>query len=613
MCGIVGAASNRDVVPILMDGLVRLEYRGYDSAGIALAKKNKVIRLRQQGKVATLQKEVTKATDFSGDCGIAHTRWATHGEPSEKNAHPHVSGDNYSDNEIALVHNGIIENFETIRKKLSKQGYIFSSKTDSEVIVHLLHSYRQSRTVTEAISMVAKDLEGDYAIAVIEAKNPGVVIGTRNGAPLIIGVGLNEHYFASDPGALVALTSKFVVLKDGDIAQITKEAYTVFNSRLEPVERETRKSTIKEGSYSKEGYRHFMEKEIFEQPEVIRRAYGDYITGAIQGSFLKDGVGLDLRNVEHVQICACGTSYYATMVAKLWLEQYAQIPVTVDIASEYRYNTTPKIKNSLFIAVSQSGETADTLAALRKAKDHNYISTIAVCNVLESSLAREADRCLPTSAGPEIGVASTKAFVSQLATLALMGIAVGDQIGVGKKTLKAALSQIKALPDIVESILGMSEEIEEMTWGLDGKKHALFLGRGLHYPIALEGALKMKEISYIHAEAYPAGELKHGPLALVDEDMPVIAIAPSGDLLKKIMSNLEEVKARGGKLFVISDNSSITSNGFERALILPSGLSNVQSPIAYTIPLQLLAYYVALHKGNDVDQPRNLAKSVTVE
>ncbi len=461
--------------------------------------------------------------------------------------------------------------------------------------------------------MVAKDLEGDYSIAVIEAKNPGVVIGTRNGAPLIIGVGLNEHYFASDPGALVALTSKFVVLKDGDIAQITKEAYTVFNSSLEVVERETRKSTIKEGSYSKEGYRHFMEKEIFEQPEVIRRAYGDYITGAIQGSFLKDGAELALRNVEHVQICACGTSYYATMVAKLWLEQYAQIPVTVDIASEYRYNTTPKIKNSLFIAVSQSGETADTLAALRKAQDHNYISTIAVCNVLESSLAREADRCLPTSAGPEIGVASTKAFVSQLATLALMGIAVGDQVGVGKKTLKAALSQIKALPEIIESILGMSEEIEEMTWGLDGKKHALFLGRGLHYPIALEGALKMKEISYIHAEAYPAGELKHGPLALVDEDMPVIAIAPSGDLLKKIMSNLEEVKARGGKLFVISDNSSITSNGFERALILPSGLSNIQSPIAYTIPLQLLAYYVALHKGNDVDQPRNLAKSVTVE
>ena len=613
MCGIVGAVSNRDVVPILMDGLVRLEYRGYDSAGIALTKNNKVIRLRQQGKVATLQKEVTKATDFSGECGIAHTRWATHGEPSEKNAHPHVSGDNYSDNEIALVHNGIIENFETIRQKLLKQGYIFSSKTDSEVIVHLIHSYRENRTITEAISMVAKDLEGDYAIAVIEAKNPGVVIGTRNGAPLIIGVGLNEHYFASDPGALVALTSKFVVLKDGDIAQITKEAYTVFNSRLEPVERETRKSTIKEGSYSKEGYRHFMEKEIFEQPEVIRRAYGDYITGAIQGSFLKNGAELDLRNVEHVQICACGTSYYATMVAKLWLEQYAQIPVTVDIASEYRYNTTPKIKNSLFIAVSQSGETADTLAALRKAKDHNYISTIAVCNVLESSLAREADRCLPTSAGPEIGVASTKAFVSQLATLALMGIAVGDQIGISKKTLKAALSQIKALPDIVESILGMSEEIEEMTWGLDGKKHALFLGRGLHYPIALEGALKMKEISYIHAEAYPAGELKHGPLALVDENMPVIAIAPSGDLLKKIMSNLEEVKARGGKLFVISDNSSITSNGFERALILPSGLSNVQSPIAYTIPLQLLAYYVALHKGNDVDQPRNLAKSVTVE
>jgi glucosamine--fructose-6-phosphate aminotransferase (isomerizing) len=596
-----------------MDGLVRLEYRGYDSAGIALTKNNKVIRLRQQGKVATLQKEVTKATDFSGECGIAHTRWATHGEPSEKNAHPHVSGDNYSDNEIALVHNGIIENFETIRQKLLKQGYIFSSKTDSEVIVHLIHSYRENRTITEAISMVAKDLEGDYAIAVIEAKNPGVVIGTRNGAPLIIGVGLNEHYFASDPGALVALTSKFVVLKDGDIAQITKEAYTVFNSSLEPVERETRKSTIKEGSYSKEGYRHFMEKEIFEQPEVIRRAYGDYITGAIQGSFLKNGAELDLRNVEHVQICACGTSYYATMVAKLWLEQYAQIPVTVDIASEYRYNTTPKNKNSLFIAVSQSGETADTLAALRKAKDHNYISTVAVCNVLESSLAREADRCLPTSAGPEIGVASTKAFVSQLATLALMGIAVGDQIGIDKKNLKAALSQIKALPDIVESILGMSEEIEEMTWGLDGKKHALFLGRGLHYPIALEGALKMKEISYIHAEAYPAGELKHGPLALVDENMPVIAIAPSGDLLKKIMSNLEEVKARGGKLFVISDDNNITSNGFERALILPSGLSNIQSPIAYTVPLQLLAYYVALHKGNDVDQPRNLAKSVTVE
>ncbi len=613
MCGIVGAASNRDVVPILMDGLAKLEYRGYDSAGIALIKKDKVIRLRQQGKVATLQKEVSSAVDFSGECGIAHTRWATHGEPSQKNAHPHISGDNYSDNEIALVHNGIIENFEAVRQTLMKQGYVFSSKTDSEVIVHLIHCYRKNRTLTEAISMVAKDLEGDYAIAVIEAKNPDVVVGTRNGAPLIIGVGLNEHYFASDPGALIALTSKFVVLKDGDIAQITKEAYTVVNNNLEPVERETRKSTMKEGSYSKGDYRHFMEKEIFEQPEVIRRAFGDYITGAVQGSFLKEGIELDLRNIEHVQMCACGTSYYATMVAKLWLEQYAQIPATVDIASEYRYNTTPKIKNSLFIAVSQSGETADTLAALRKAKDHGYLSTIAVCNVLESTLAREAGQCLSTSAGPEIGVASTKAFVSQLVTLALMGVAVGDQIGVDKKVLTTALSDIKALPEIVESILGMSKEIEAMAWGLDGKHHALFLGRGLHYPIALEGALKMKEISYIHAEAYPAGELKHGPLALVDEDMPVIAIAPSGELLKKIMSNLEEVKARGGKLFVISDNNNITSNGFEKALILPSGLSASQSPVAYTIPLQLLAYYVALHKGNDVDQPRNLAKSVTVE
>ena len=366
-------------------------------------------------------------------------------------------------------------------------------------------------------------------------------------------------------------------------------------------------------NFSKEGYRHFMEKEIFEQPEVVRRAYGDYVTGAIKGALFEKSNASDLGEIKHIQICACGTSYYAALIAKLWIEHFTRIPTSVDIGSEYRYNTIAKQKDSLFIAISQSGETADTLAALRKAKEQNYIGSIAICNVLESSLAREADRCLPTSAGPEIGVASTKAFVSQLVSVALLGLTLGDSIGFSKEAKQQALSEIKQLPELIEAVLNMSDQIEDLAWALDGRHHILFLGRGLHYPIALEGAVKMKEISYVHAEAYPAGELKHGPLALVDEDMPVIAIAPSGQLLQKIMSNLEEVRARGGQLFVLADDENITKNGFEKSLILPSGLTTLQSPVVYTIPLQLLAYFVALHKGNDVDQPRNLAKSVTVE
>ena len=613
MCGIVAAASNRNVVPILLDGLNRLEYRGYDSAGIALTENNKILRIRKQGKVAELHKTIKKEKNFKSPIGVAHTRWATHGEPSEINAHPHVSGDDYSNSEIALVHNGIIENFADIREKLTAEGYVFSSKTDSEVIVHLIHLYRKDHDLIGSVARATNDLVGDFAITVIEASNPDIIVGARHGCPLIIGLGLNENYFASDAGALIALTSRFVILKDGDVAQITAEQFSVFNQGLDEVERKITTSNMTASNFSKEGYRHFMEKEIFEQPEVVRRAYGDYVTGAIKGALFEKSSTSDLGEIKHIQICACGTSYYAALIAKLWIEHFTRIPTSVDIGSEYRYNTIAKQKGSLFIAISQSGETADTLAALRKAKEQNYIGTIAICNVLESSLAREADRCLPTSAGPEIGVASTKAFISQLVSVALLGLTLGDSIGFSKETKQQALSEIKQLPELIETVLNMSDQIEELAWALDGRHHILFLGRGLHYPIALEGALKMKEISYVHAEAYPAGELKHGPLALVDEDMPVIAIAPSGQLLQKIMSNLEEVRARGGQLFVLADDENITKNGFEKSLILPSGLTTLQSPVVYTIPLQLLAYYVALHKGNDVDQPRNLAKSVTVE
>ena len=613
MCGIVAAASNRNVVPILLDGLNRLEYRGYDSAGIALTENNKILRIRKQGKVAELHKTIKKEKNFKSPIGVAHTRWATHGEPSEMNAHPHVSGDDYSNSEIALVHNGIIENFADIREKLTAEGYVFSSKTDSEVIVHLIHLYRKDHDLIGSVARATNDLVGDFAITVIEASNPDIIVGARHGCPLIIGLGLNENYFASDAGALIALTSRFVILKDGDVALITADQFSVFNQELNEVERKITTSNMTASNFSKEGYRHFMEKEIFEQPEVVRRAYGDYVTGAIKGALFEKSNASDLGEIKHIQICACGTSYYAALIAKLWIEHFTRIPTSVDIGSEYRYNTIAKQKGSLFIAISQSGETADTLAALRKAKEQNYIGTIAICNVLESSLAREADRCLPTSAGPEIGVASTKAFISQLVSVALLGLTLGDSIGFSKETKQQALAEIKLLPELIEAVLNMSGQIEELAWALDGRHHILFLGRGLHYPIALEGALKMKEISYVHAEAYPAGELKHGPLALVDEDMPVIAIAPSGQLLQKIMSNLEEVRARGGQLFVLADDENITKNGFEKSLILPSGLTMLQSPVVYTIPLQLLAYYVALHKGNDVDQPRNLAKSVTVE
>jgi len=611
MCGIVAASGKRNIIPILMDGLQRLEYRGYDSAGIAVLENNAITRIRKQGKVGELHKEIEKNKTLTSKNGIAHTRWATHGKPSTINAHPHTSGDEFSNDKIALVHNGIIENFDTIRQQMTEKGYVFTSKTDSETIVHLIHYFRKKASLLEAIALASKELEGDFAIAIIDPKHPEKIFGTKQGNPLVIGQGLGENYFASDAGALIALTSRFVLLEDGDIAEISPSKIAIYDQDLEQVTRETTVSNLTADNYTKDGYRHYMEKEIFEQPEVVKRAYGSFITGEMESALKNSEV--NFKNVQHVQISACGTSYYSALVGKAWLEHYTGIPVTVDIGSEYRYNTTPKKYNSVFISISQSGETADTLAALRKAKKENYLGTIALCNVTESALAREADVCIPTNAGPEIGVASTKAFISQLVTLALFGVLVGDQIGLDSKQQKISLKDIKELPEIIEHVLGMAGEIEEMAWELNGKTNALFLGRGLHYPIALEGALKMKEISYIHAEAYPAGELKHGPLALVDENMPVIAIAPSGELLKKIMSNLEEVRARGGKLYVICDDENITKNGFEKALILPSNLSKIQSPIVYTIPLQLLAYYAALHKGNDVDQPRNLAKAVTVE
>ena len=610
MCGIVGAIARRDVVPILIEGLRRLEYRGYDSAGVAvLDEADALQRLRLPGKVSALA-DALRLAPMQGCTGIAHTRWATHGVPSEKNAHPHVCR-----REIAVVHNGIIENHEALRARQQAQGYEFTSQTDTEVIVHQVHSHiAEGLDLAAAVRATVGDLQGAYALGVIHAAARGRLVAARRGSPLVIGIGIGEHFIASDAAALLPVTRRFVFLEDGDIADIGCDGFVVYDLEGRPVERPVRESEMTLDAVERGEYRHYMLKEIHEQPRAIAETLEGRIAG---GRVLEEAFGPEtnrvLDRVKSVQIIACGTSFHAGCVARNWFEGLAGVPCRVEVASEFRYRHPVPDPNALVIALSQSGETADTLAALRSAKERGFGPSLAICNVPESSLVREADLVLMTRAGPEIGVASTKAFTTQLVALLLIVVALGRRHGLDAEREAIIVEQLVGLPRHVEKVLELDDAIRVLAEDFTGKQHALFLGRGVQYPVAMEGALKLKEISYIHAEAYPAGELKHGPLALVDEDMPVIAVAPNDALLEKLKSNLEEVRARGGELYVFADHESRMS-GSERVhvTVVPPAGEHV-APVIFTIPLQLLAYHVAVLKGTDVDQPRNLAKSVTVE
>jgi len=606
MCGIVGAIAQRNVVPILLEGLQRLEYRGYDSAGLVVGHEGRLDRVRSTGRVAEL---TTKSADTKGMLGIAHTRWATHGVPSISNAHPHQSNDL-----IAVVHNGIIENYEELRTRLISEGYIFTSETDTEVIAHLIHShYVHGNSLRVATQLSLAELVGAYALGVIAADNHDQLICARRGSPLLMGIGIGENFVASDVSALLPVTNRVVYLEEGDVVEINRESYQIFDSKGDLVERPVQVSEISNESVQLGNYRHYMQKEIHEQPQAI----SDTLESTTSSKSISPGIfgaeaatSFDL--IDSILILACGTSYHAGLVARYWIEEIAGIPCAVEIASEYRYRTSVPNPKTLVVVLSQSGETADTLAALNHAKALGHSHTLAICNVPESALVRASKLRFLTRAGPEIGVASTKAFTTQLVALFLLTLVLAKQ----RKRLVDEAEQLHALrhlPSAVQKVLDMEPEIAKLAERFAEKHHALFLGRGMHYPIALEGALKLKEISYIHAEAYPAGELKHGPLALVDKEMPVISVAPNDALLEKLKSNLQEVRARGGELYVFADA--------ETHIIAADGLHVIQmpehagylSPILHTIPLQLLAYYVALQKGTDVDKPRNLAKSVTVE
>jgi glucosamine--fructose-6-phosphate aminotransferase (isomerizing) len=608
MCGIVGAIAERNVVPILMEGLRRLEYRGYDSAGIAIRNQDaRLQRIRSVGKVSELQNLLDQGT-ADGLLGIAHTRWATHGMPAERNAHPHMSGEN-----VAIVHNGIIENHAELRVDLQKQGYVFNSDTDTEVIAHLLAGLlAEGQDTREATRNAIGRLVGAYALAVINPDDPDRMVVARSGSPLVIGIGEGEHFIASDVFALLPVTQRFAFLEEGDLAEIRRDGISVFDASGNPVEREIRTSQLSASNAEKGPYRHYMLKEIFEQPAVI----AETLEGRIhKGRLLEQSFGHVAQELfdrtRAVQIIACGTSYHAGMVARYWLEE-AGIPCQIEVASEFRYRKTVVQPDTLFVTISQSGETADTLAALRAARKAGYIGTLVVCNVPESSLVRESDVALMTRAGPEIGVASTKAFTTQLVALRLMTLALAKRRGLTSEQETEWVEELQALPRQVEVVLKLSDSIKGMAASFADMHNALFLGRGTFYPIAMEGALKLKEISYIHAEAYPAGELKHGPLALVDERMPVVCALPDDPLLEKVLSNLQEVRARGGELFLFSDQTVQISLDHYQNLTLDD-ICPGTAPIVYTIPLQLLSYHVAILKGTDVDQPRNLAKSVTVE
>lgn len=606
MCGIVGAVSTRDIATDLIEGLKRLEYRGYDSAGLAVIDKQGALnRLRKKGKVQELQQEMT-TSPLSGHCGIAHTRWATHGCPSVTNAHPHTSYD-----ELALVHNGIIENHAGLREMLKDHGYQTVSETDTEVAVHLIHShYSQTKDIMAALRLAKADMKGALAIGLIHQSKPDEMYAMRQGSPLVIGMGKGENFIASDPLALAGMAHRVIYLHDGDVARLTKETIEIFNAEGEQVEREIEPIQAATGRSDKGEYRHYMLKEIHEQPQVM--------ADTLQGRLTEEKVFPEtfgelaphlFEQVRQIHIVACGTSYHAGLVARYWLEKLSEIPTTVETASEYRYRKVVVPENTLFITVSQSGETADTLAALRKAKTLPYLSTLGICNVPSSTLVRESDLVCLTRAGIEIGVASTKAFTTQLCVFILLVMSLMKHEGKEKTIAKALMH----MPVLSEKILQLEDEIKAIAENFVEKQHALFLGRGVQYPVALEGALKLKEISYIHAEAYPAGELKHGPLALVDSEMPVIAVAPNDKLLEKLKSNLEEVKARGGELYVFADNAAKLKGEKGIHVVELPYVETTISPIVYTLPLQLLAYHVAVLKGTDVDQPRNLAKSVTVE
>jgi glucosamine--fructose-6-phosphate aminotransferase (isomerizing) len=608
MCGIVGAISNQDIVPVLLDGLKRLEYRGYDSAGLAVFNQaNQLQRIRSVGKVDNL-KELTDQSALESTLGIAHTRWATHGMPAERNAHPHMSGE-----QVAIVHNGIIENHTELREQLTEEGFTFTSETDTEVIVHLLASeLKKDNDLLNAVKNAKKRMAGAYGLAAINLNEPGRMIVTRSGSPLVIGLGENGNYIASDVFALLPVTQNFIFLEEGDMADIRLDSVKLFDAANQPVEREVRQSEIKSGQSEKGPYEHFMLKEIFEQPSVI----AETLEGRIHnGRLLEESFGhvaTDLLDkTKNVLIIACGTSYHAGLVARYWLEEIG-IPCQVEVASEYRYRKTVVVEGTAVITISQSGETADTLAALRKSKESGYLGSLCICNVPESSLVRESDVALMTRAGPEIGVASTKAFTTQLVALRLITIALARRNGLTAEQEKTYIDELEALPRQVEVVLQLSDSIKQMAQHFSDKHNALFLGRGAFYPIAMEGALKLKEISYIHAEAYPAGELKHGPLALVDEKIPVVCALPDDPLLEKVLSNLQEVRARGGQLFLFSDhNVKIDLDVYENLTL--SDIYPSTAPIVYSVPLQLLSYHVAVLKGTNVDQPRNLAKSVTVE
>jgi glucosamine--fructose-6-phosphate aminotransferase (isomerizing) len=616
MCGIVGAIAARDVSAILIEGLRRLEYRGYDSTGIALVDDRGGLQLRRAvGKVVRLEEKL-RERPTGGPLGIAHSRWATHGGVTEANAHPHVSG-----GRIALIHNGIIENYVELKAELTGKGYVFTSETDTEVIAHLIHDHvQQGADLTLAVQQSVRRLKGAYAIVVFDAQQPDRICVARIASPLVIGLGKQgpdggENFVASDVQALLSETRLFQFLEEGDVADIRRDRVTIWDQHGTQVERPVHQSSLSADAVERGEYAHYMLKEIYEQPRALadtlsERLVGDHVLEAALGP----AAARILPQVTSVHIVACGTSYHAGLVARYYLEQGARVPCTVEVASEYRYRDPVVLPGTLFLAISQSGETADTLAALREAKRLGYVGTCAICNVAESSVVREADLALMTRAGPEIGVASTKAFTTQLAALGMLGLALAQRKGFDRRTVARFAREMAQVPELVEHTLKLDPQIREWAKQFADKEHALFLGRGPSYPVALEGALKLKEISYIHAEAYAAGELKHGPLALVDANMPVVAVAPNNALLEKLKSNLQEVRARGGRLFVFADPDSgiEPADGIE-VMTMPDHIEALQAPLVYTIPLQLLAYHVAVLRGTDVDQPRNLAKSVTVE
>ena len=610
MCGIVGAAAERNVVGILLEGLQRLEYRGYDSAGLTVLNAEQDLkRYRAVGKVQAL-KDTCRAESPKGSIGIAHTRWATHGKPTQTNAHPHVSSDT-----VSLVHNGIIENHEVLRQELTAQGYRFESETDTEVMAHLIHhlvagcgDFRQG--VTEALTR----LEGAYAIAVQHRDFPDRLIGARQGSPLVVGLGIGENFIASDPQALRPVTDRFIYLEEGELVELTQSEVSIFGGREDSVASRAVTLDSRDDAADKGTFRHFMLKEIYEQPNAIRNT----LQGRIgKNSILSQAFGVEagllFEQTQAVQIVACGTSYYSALVAKYWVEALTGLICQVEIASEWRYRTVAVAPNTLFLTISQSGETADTLAALRQSKSLGYLGSLCICNVPNSSLVRESDLCLMTEAGTEIGVASTKAFTTQLADLLMFAMALGKYHGLTPEIESELVQALHDLPTRLEETLEVDQQVKAWAEQFIAKDHALFLGRGLHYPIAMEGALKLKEISYIHAEGYPAGELKHGPLALVDEQMPVVCVAPTDELLEKVKSNLQEVAARGGSLYVFTDHQADFSDLNETQVIILPTVHPMLAPIAFVLPLQLLSYHVAVLRGTDVDQPRNLAKSVTVE